>query len=123
MTQVAAQSSTAVAELPVMVQGETGKAVGKVASMPVRDAQQAEESAPRGFSSKERDGILKQLNKTLEAFDTHVSLSFDEKSRQTIIKVIDSDTGKVVRQIPNEQLLRISERITELLGVIYDEKM
>jgi flagellar protein FlaG len=84
-------------------------------------------SAPNALLNKmspsEQDGMMNQLNKTLEAFDTHVSLSIDEKSHQNVIKVIDNQSGKVIRQIPSEQLLRISDRITELLGVIYDEKM
>ncbi|HLP17797.1 MAG TPA: flagellar protein FlaG [Bacteroidota bacterium] len=72
---------------------------------------------------KEREAMVLQLNKALEAFDTHVSLSVDEKSQQKVIKVIDNQSGKTIRQIPSEQLLRISQRINELLGVIYDEKM
>jgi flagellar protein FlaG len=108
-----------------MPQVEYPSVVAKVPEAPVKEAAVAEAqlAAKSSLSTKERDGIVKQLNKTLEAFDTHVSLSLDDKSRQTVIKVIDNESGKVVRQIPSEQLLRISERITELLGVIYDEKM
>ena len=123
MAQVEAVSSMVSPEISIMPQIELSPAVGKVAEQPVKDAAKAAGTDKSAISPKERDGLLKQLNKTLEAFDTHVSLSLDEKSHQTIIKVIDNNSGKVVRQIPSEQLMRISERITELLGVIYDEKM
>jgi flagellar protein FlaG len=123
MVQARTLSSPASAESLVMVQTAPTIAAGKIAEKAAKSTQHAEEAAAKEMTPKERNGILKQLNKTLEAFDTRVSLSLDEKSRQTIIKVIDNETGKVVRQIPNEQLMRISERITELLGVIYDEKM
>lgn len=89
---------------------------------PVQDAAAAESFFAQ-MSHEDKAGIVKQLNKTLEAFDTHVSLSVDEVSHQNVIRVVDSQTGKVIRQIPSEQLLKISQRITELLGVIYDEKM
>ncbi len=125
MSPVAAAYSNAVIESPVissvMPQPESAFVMAKIPEAPVRDA--PKDTAQNELSAKERDGIIKQLNKTLEAFDTHVSLSIDEKSHQTIIKVIDTESGKVVRQIPSEQLMRVSERITELLGVIYDEKM
>ncbi len=125
MSPVAAAYSHAVIESPVIstVIPEIAVAEAKVPEPPVKDAQKVKTAAQDDLSPKERDGIIKQLNKTLEAFDTHVSLSIDEKSHQTIIKVIDTESGKVVRQIPSEQLMRVSERITELLGVIYDEKM
>ena len=122
MTSVAVQSTAGGADTAVVPQPDFGPGAGKVAEKPARETASTEAES-RKISSQERDGLLKQLNKTLEAFDTHVSLSVDEKSHQTIIKVIDNNSGKVVRQIPSEQLMRVSERITELLGVIYDEKM
>jgi flagellar protein FlaG len=123
MTQTAAAASTTGVDASLMMHIEPGVPTGRIAEQPAREKQKADESEQEKVSPKERDAIMKQLNKTLEAFDTHVSLSLDEKSHQTIIKVVDNETGKVVRQIPNEQLMRISERINELLGVIYDEKM
>lgn len=43
-----------------------------------------------------------------------VSFSIDDESDQTIIKVVDSDTQKMIRQIPSEELLSISKRIQAL---------
>jgi len=123
MAQAAVLSSPAVLEPSVIMQSESAAIAAKVAAHPVKAAVKIETADKTPLSAKERDGILKQLNKTLEAFDTHVSLTLDEKSHRTVIKVIDNDTGKVVRQIPDEQMMRISERITQLLGVMYDEKM
>ena len=119
MSQVAVLTSPEAAVLP---QIEYPSVIAKVAEAPAKETV-AKAASQTSLSVKERDGIVNQLNKTLEAFDTHVNLSIDDKSHQTVIKVIDNESGKVVRQIPSEQLLRISERITELLGVIYDEKM
>jgi flagellar protein FlaG len=123
MTQLGMLSSMAAAEPSVMPQVEPSASVGKVPEAPVKNPVVGQDAAYKAMSSKEREGVLKQLNKTLEAFDTHVSLSVDQKSHQTVIRVLDNESGKVLRQIPSEQLLRISQRITELLGVIYDEKM
>lgn len=43
-----------------------------------------------------------------------VSFSIDDESDKTIIKVVDSDTQKMIRQIPSEELLSISKRIQAL---------
>lgn len=132
MAQVAAVSTMTAAETTVAVPlidvaATVGKVPAKSAQMlekiAAENAAEAEKSLNESLSTSERDGLIKQLNKALDVFDTNVSLSVDEKSHQTIIKVVDKNTGKVIRQIPSEQLLRVSERITELLGMIYDKKM
>ncbi len=127
MAHIAALSTTATttaaADTLIMPLVDVAATIGKVAAKAAKDAVKINPTPEETLSAKERDGLLKQLNKTLEAFDTHVSLSLDEKSHQTVIKVIDINTGKVIRQIPSEQLMRVSERITELLGVIYDKTM
>lgn len=102
---------------------EANPFVGRIAKLPEKQGEPVKQEAPAtSLSSSDQSSIVNQLNKTLEAFDTHVSLSVDEKSHRNVIKVIDNQSGKVIRQIPSEQLLRISDRITELLGVLYDEK-
>jgi flagellar protein FlaG len=125
MAHLAVLSTPPAVDTVMMPLVDVAATIGKVGAKPSKDALKAATThAPEEtLSSKERDSLLKQLNKTLEAFDTHVSLTLDDKSHQTVIKVIDNNTGKVVRQIPSEQLMRVSERITELLGVIYDKKM
>ena len=125
MAQLTALSSTGTAESSAVFMTEPVTIGAKIAEKLVKETMKADDAAAKAqeVSAKDRDGILRQLNKTLEVFDTHVSLSLDDKSHQNVIKVIDNESGKVVRQIPSEQLMRISERINELLGVIYDEKM
>jgi flagellar protein FlaG len=123
MTGVAMTSSIASIDTAGMQHPDAAYTV-KAALPPVEQEEaQLQAQAEDQTSPKEREAMVLQLNKALEAFDTHVSLSVDEKSHQKVIKVIDSTSGKVIRQIPSEQLLRISQRINELLGVIYDEKM
>ena len=43
-----------------------------------------------------------------------VNFSIDNESNKTIIKVVDADTQKTIRQIPSEDLLSISKRIQSL---------
>lgn len=43
-----------------------------------------------------------------------LSFSFDEESNRSIIKVTDAKSGDVIRQIPSEEVVKLSERIKEL---------
>jgi flagellar protein FlaG len=43
-----------------------------------------------------------------------VDFSIDQDLHQTVVKVIDNDTKKVIRQIPSEDVLALSKRIQAL---------
>jgi flagellar protein FlaG len=50
--------------------------------------------------------------------EQNISLEFrlDESTNKMVLKIIDSDTEKVIRQIPSEIALKISRLVAELLG-------
>jgi flagellar protein FlaG len=39
-----------------------------------------------------------------------------------VIKLVDVETGEVVRQIPPEQLLRVAAEVNRYLGLLLDAK-
>ena len=54
-----------------------------------------------------------------DVFDqTNVGLRFrvDDATGDTIVSVIDRDTGDVLRQMPPEEILRMRQRLQELMG-------
>ena len=44
----------------------------------------------------------------------------DEQNKELVISLIDSDSGEVIRQIPPEELLGVSEKLTDLRGSLLD---
>lgn len=44
----------------------------------------------------------------------------DEQSKELIISLVDSDSGEVIRQIPPEEVLGTSEKLTALRGSLLD---
>jgi flagellar protein FlaG len=38
------------------------------------------------------------------------------------VQVIDGDSGKVVRQIPSEEILRLTERLDEMRSLLFEAK-
>jgi flagellar protein FlaG len=61
----------------------------------------------------------------------HISLAFNKKlkfvvdheSREVIVKVIDSQTDKVIKVLPPEELQRLHDRIKETIGFLFDERV
>lgn len=70
-------------------------------------AQQKPEPAPQQLQQ-----ALQTINRRL-AGNTSLEFSIDEGTRQTVVKIMDKDSGEVIRQIPSETALAIAESIGE----------
>ena len=68
-------------------------------------------------AARESNELEKQAQKLQELSQLKgwaVSFSVDNDLNKTVIRVVDSETQKTIRQIPSEELLTISKRIQEL---------
>jgi len=63
---------------------------------------------------------VQELNAAMKVVNTNLSFSIDHITKQTVVTVTDEKTHEVIRQIPSEEMLKVSERIAELLGVLFD---
>ncbi|RRA92239.1 flagellin [Aeromonas veronii] len=84
-------------------------------------AEQPEDKESAGAStrtSKIRDDELSVQVQNLQDFGQSqgwtVSFSMEQDLNKVVIKVVDSDTKSVIRQIPSEELLAINKRIQAL---------
>jgi flagellar protein FlaG len=50
-----------------------------------------------------------------------LQFSVDKDTHSTVVKVIDSETNKLIRQIPSEELLSISKRLEAATGMLFSE--
>lgn len=49
----------------------------------------------------------------------NLDFSVDDSSGQVVVKVIDGESGKLIRQIPSEDLLRLSERLEDMRSLLF----
>lgn len=68
------------------------------------------------------DAVLSELTSVSAAFSKRLSFSLNEKLDQVVVKVIDTDTDKVIREIPPAELQHVHERIREVIGILFDER-
>ena len=54
------------------------------------------------------------INKVMVQNNSNVEFSIDEESKRTIVKVVESKTGDVIRQFPSEEVLAISRAIDQM---------
>lgn len=111
-----------VAELP---RANQGSSVGK--NLEVRVAEMGKEVAAPGGSlpqpeeSTEAEKVeeaVNQVNEYVQNLSRDLQFTVDQDSGRTIIKVLDSETHEVIRQIPPEELLQIANQLTEGGGLL-----
>lgn len=66
--------------------------------------------------------VVDRLNHLIGALDSRVSFEVNEKLSRMIIQVVDNESGEVVRQIPGEVMLRLLERMVEMIGLMVDKE-
>ena len=74
-------------------------------------------SLSQGFS----DEVAKQLQSML-GDSTSLMFQVDGKGG-TVVKVLDRKTGEVIRQIPAENMVKIQQKLEELRGILFDDKV
>jgi len=65
---------------------------------------------------------IQQLNDQIQKFNRDLQFVADEGTGKRVVKVIDSNTGAVIRQIPPEEILRIMQNIDNMSGLIFNNK-
>jgi flagellar protein FlaG len=60
------------------------------------------------------ESAVSQLNEFVQSNNRQLDFSVDEGSNKQVVKVTDAQSGKIIRQIPSEELLKLSERLQDL---------
>lgn len=78
----------------------------------------------QGASSFPRVDPKQIENANIKMSQLNVQLSFEmtEDRKNNIVKVLDQTTGDVVRQMPTEEFLKMSERIDAIMNQLSDVK-
>ncbi|MBU2877981.1 flagellar protein FlaG [Aliiglaciecola lipolytica] len=90
------------------------KAVAEFAQNGQEKERQADNNASNNESSLNIESAVSEISDFLQATNRQLSFSVDEKSERQVVKVTDSESGEVIRQIPSEEVLALSERIKDL---------
>ena len=82
-----------------------------------------ERQEPQTSSQKRQmqpEELLKQIKNITEDGLYSVRFERDSGSNTLVVKIVDSETDEVIRQIPQEELLELSKHLEELNGNLVD---
>lgn len=67
-------------------------------------------------------GAVSSMNELMSALGHSLRFNIDAETGKTIVKVIDSQTQEVIKQIPSEEMLAISKALDKLQGLLVKQK-
>ncbi len=86
-------------------------------------AQDAPSNAPADeVDPKEAKQAVHQVQSFLENLDIQLHFQEDKDTGDFVVQVKDGKTGKVIRQIPPEELLRLRGKLEEFKGILFNKK-
>ncbi|WPP01305.1 flagellar protein FlaG [Pseudomonas sp. HR96] len=95
--------------------GQDAASVGKVAG--------SEPAAKAKPERAELEKAVKSIQDFADSSQRNLKFSIDEKSHQVVVKVIATQTGMVVRQIPDEAAVKLAQSLSETGSLLFDEKV
>lgn len=65
--------------------------------------------------------VISMLNELSHLSESRLEFEFDQEEDISVIRVVDSDTGELIRQIPPEKLLATMDHVFDTLGIVFDQ--
>jgi len=65
---------------------------------------------------------IEKANKAIVISGRQLEFSIHEKTKEIMVKVIDTETKEVIREIPPEKILDMVACILEMAGILVDER-
>ena len=108
---------------PEMIAGtqtsDAAAAAGQVAGGQ-RAGEDAAQQQPGGHQPNEAEiqEAIDEVRRVIEPMARNLQFSVDDDTNLTLIKVVDSATDEVIRQIPSEEMVAIAKAIDKLQGML-----
>ncbi len=93
-------------------------AAGSPPSAPVHPV--AQQQPPASVEAAQQAAA--RINEFLKSSAANVEFTVDAASDQVIVRVVDSETQQLIRQMPTEEMLAISRALDRLSGLLLAQK-
>tara|TARA_E500000178_G_C17010749_1_gene750399 strand:- start:1603 stop:2028 length:426 start_codon:yes stop_codon:yes gene_type:complete len=118
----------------VKITGPAKQGLGKVDVSSLRSKDQADVNfkpaaelysqakVVEAFSVENIERAIENANGALKGANNSLRFQVDQSINRPIVSVVDQDSGKVIRQFPSEEMVRVTQNIDSLRGIIFDKR-
>lgn len=74
-------------------------------------------TAPVDTTGAVREAVA-AINRAAKSLSNSVELSLDERSERAVVRIVDAETGQLIRQIPSEEVLELRRALDRIAGLL-----
>lgn len=102
-------------------QAEHSDVITGQTTMETSDLDKTEQEEKQKAASKQIRKTIDEINR--KAVNSEAIFGIHNKTNRVMIKIIDKDTKKVIKEYPPEKTLDMIAKVWEMAGLMVDEKM
>ncbi|MFZ5764262.1 MAG: flagellar protein FlaG [Thermodesulfobacteriota bacterium] len=97
----------------------------KLNEQALRGKAEKEGKKEKELSREDLEEAVKDINKRLESIGSafRFGLYKDLESKSIVSQLRDKKTDEVIKQFPSEEVLKLKEKLRDLIGLLFDEKV
>ncbi|WP_112354182.1 flagellar protein FlaG [Shewanella benthica] len=86
----------------------------------VKAVEEVEKSATEEpkMNEEELQKLVEDLSSMMSVMRKGLAFKIDEDSGTSVVSVMDIESGDLIRQIPNEEALKLAKKLTEVTGLL-----
>ncbi|WP_051278820.1 flagellar protein FlaG [Chitinilyticum aquatile] len=103
---------------------QTSSRLANETAKPVEASRDAVQAIDPKEQARQIDEAVKQINETIKTLNKDVGLEFstDEDTKIKMVKLVDTQSKEILRQIPSQEVLNIAKAIDKLQGLLVRDK-
>ncbi len=74
-------------------------------------------------TKKELEYSVQRVNQSLILVNTALEISLDKEVDDKVVRVLNTQSGEVIRQIPSKEFLEWEKEYAKLLGMLLDKRV
>lgn len=82
-------------------------------------ATQSKKESPTESSREQIEGAVATIQDFVQSVQRSINFALDDSSGRVVVKVTDSGSGDVIRQIPSEEALQMAENLSEVRSLLF----
>lgn len=114
----AIQSAVTMADGVRVVNTQHGDETARSAPVPNELPTKAVKEIPAAQEEEQLKEAADQLNEFVKNFASNLEFFVDKDTGKMVVKVLEKQTGKLIRQIPSEEMLQIAKVLDTVQGLI-----
>jgi flagellar protein FlaG len=87
------------------------------------DQQVQEVQEKRDVKPEELQRLMEEVKKKFDMLSKYLKIDIDQELEIPVVKIMERDTNRVIRQIPPDYLLELMKRIDQLLGLLVEREV